>query len=51
MTIDDKGNLIVNIDGKTHYITRKEIENAFLIPIKTKQNTKRINFQRFQKKK
>jgi hypothetical protein len=43
MTVTDKQELIINIDGKTKLITRKEIENAFQEPKASCANYERDN--------
>lgn len=45
MNVDNEGNLIINIDGKTQYITRKQIENAFSAPKTTCANYERDNME------
>jgi len=45
MTIDNKDNLILKIDGKTKCISRKEIENAFSAPKTACANYERDNVE------
>lgn len=45
MTIDNKDNLILKIDGKTKCISRKEIENAFSEPKTFCANYNRDNIE------
>lgn len=45
MTITDNQELIINIDGKTQCITRKQLENAFSAPKATCANYERDNVE------